>query len=72
MNVSVIPNEAWLITMSRAFSIYKPLRILFECDEQASTWVHKSNIIFDTDAIDKKQTIRDLEEAQIYLRTKTN
>jgi len=69
LNVSRIPNDTSLIAISRVFSIYKSLQILFERNSQAATWVHKDNSIFNSSAIHQMRTPKGLEKIQNYLNS---
>lgn len=68
LKVSMTPNKASLIAMSRVFSIYKFLYTLYGCNEQANAWMHKDNTVFNDSAINVMQTAYGLEEVQKYLQ----
>jgi hypothetical protein len=72
LNVSVIPNEASLIIISRVIGIYKALHVLFENHDQANTWVRKANSVFGGTAIDLIQAPEGLVKLQNYLATQVN
>jgi predicted protein tyrosine phosphatase len=71
-DVAKSPAGASLITMSRIFSIYKSLHIIFENHQQANEWVHKDSSAFHSAAIEVMQTAGGLEKVQKYLQTQVD
>ncbi len=66
--VAKSPTDSSLIIMSRIFSIYKSLHILFENHQQANEWIYKGNSAFHGTAMDVMQTAGGLEKVQTYLQ----
>ncbi len=65
--VLAVPDEPSLVTISRVFSIYSSLHMIFVDHEQANSWIRKENTVLGQPAIQIMKSEIGLEHVQRYL-----